>query len=397
MYDSIAVMLETFTIILVSHHIYVNKIRSSNYCIILIFSILYAVINQYITSIPVLVHYIIYTLLVMVVHWDENKWAAPFGALIAYATLIYLQAICLRWFSAKWLAANYELAGLVINMIVFAVVWLFHLIFKRINVDVQYNHLKWWQILMAICIALGVIAFCFVYKPILEERYYIDSYVWLCFVGAVLFAVLMLERQSGRVKNQQIIQNLQRRIDIEYGYRHDYEKQLRLLDRTGSQFAKDILDENELELCFERLPEYPQKVIGSYLIEFQQKGIAVRFDVPEPIQTWRLGLKDTVSVLGNLIENAIEAVEVLPEREKWIEFAFKRNLDDHNLQISITNPFTQRDQETSSIMNKGVSTKGPDRGYGLSIVEKRIRKYQGEFRIYTNNQVFTAVIDVPDK
>lgn len=397
MYDSIAIVLEIITIIVISNRIYVNKFRSSYYYIILIFSVFYAVINQYITSIPVFGHYIIFTLLVMVVHRDENKWAAPFGALVAYATLIYLQVICLRWFSTNWLAANYELAGLVINLIVFSVVWLIHLIFKRINVDVQYNHLKWWQILIAACIALGVIVFCFVYKPILEEQYYIDSYVWLCFVGAILFAVLVLERQSGRVKDKQLIQNLQRRVDIEYGYRHDYEKQLRLLDKTGSQFAKDILDENELELCFERLPEYPQKVIGSYLIEFQQKEIAVRFDVPEPILTWKLGLKDTVSVLGNLIENAIEAVEMLPEQEKWIEFSFKRNPDDHNLQISITNPFTQRDQEASSIMNKGVSTKGSGRGYGLSIVEKRIKKYQGEFRVYTDSKVFTAVIDVSDK
>lgn len=344
MYDIIAIVLEVFIIIIISNFIYVNKIRLSTYPIILAFSILYAVINQYMTDISPIYHYMIYTAVVLFVHIEEQKWVAPFAALMGYAGLIYLQVICLRWFSTEWVSKNYELFGLAVNLIVFAVTGIIHFSAKRIGVDVQYNHLKWWQIIASGCIAIGVIVFCYVYKPILETQYYIDSYVWLCFVGVVLFAVLVIERQSSRIKDKQVIKELQRRIDIEYSYRHDYEKQLRLLDGADKQFVDDFLKENEQGLCFDRLPEYPKKVIESYLTEFQQKGIIFKLEVPEPIMQWSLSLKDTISVLGNLIENSIEAVEDVPSHKKWIEIAFTNIPDSDSLQLCISNPSFKRNR-----------------------------------------------------
>ena len=73
------------------------------------------------------------------------------------------------------------------------------------------------------------------------------------------------------------------------------------------------MKENQLEVNLDRLPEFPRRVMERYLIECKQKGIELKLAVPEPVVKWRMNLKDTISVLGNLLENAVEAVSTLPE------------------------------------------------------------------------------------
>lgn len=396
MYDAIAFVMEIFSIVVISNHFYVNRIRLSSYLAILAFSTLYGIINQYFTDISPVQHYLIFTVLVLCIHREEPKWVALFATLVGYALLIYLQVICLRWFHAEWLAQNYELAGLVINVIVLAVVIGLHFLIQYRRVDVQYHHLKWWQIAMTTCVAVGVILFCFVYKPILEEQYYIDTYVWLCLVGIVLIAALLIGDWSRSVRDKQTIRDLQNKIEKEYSYRHDYDKEIRILSGTGRQMAGDILKGNEKRLCFERLPEYPQKVIEEYLIEFEEKKIEIRWDIPEPILQWKPSLKDTISIIGNLVENAIEAVEALPEEERWIQISFKKVQESGALQICICNPFEKGKSLDKAVTEKGVSSKGQNRGYGLYIVMQRTKRYRGEIRTFTKDQVFAVVIDIPN-
>ena len=267
MYDIVAIVMEIFTVILLSNLLYVNKMGSSRYLIVGLFSIGYAVLNQYVTNISPVCHYLVYTVLVLGIHRGEPIWVAPLAALLAYAMLIYLQVICLRWFSSAWLASHYELAGLVVNLIVLSLAVLLRLLLTAMDINVQYSHLKPWRVATVSCIAAGVILFCYVYKPILEEQYYIDSYVWLCFVGGILFLILLVERQSSRMKNKEIIRRLQKQLDKEAGYRHDYEKQLKVLDREGALYAAEIMKENQLEVNLDRLPEFPRKVMERYLIE----------------------------------------------------------------------------------------------------------------------------------
>ena len=67
-----------------------------------------------------------------------------------------------------------------------------------------------------------------------------------------------------------------------------------------------------------------------------------------------------------------------------------------DLQFVIRNPFMGEEKQTNLIMNKGISTKGEGRGYGLYIVGKKIRRCQGEVRIYSNHHVFTVMVDIPN-
>lgn len=397
MYDIVAIVLEVFTIYMISNQLYTNEFQLSKGIAAIAFGAIYAVVNQYITNISTVCHYLVFAGIILTVHSKVKKWVAPFAALVGYAVLIYLQAVCLRWFSAEWLSLHYELAGLVINIIVFLMACMIVFVMKKLKVDILYFHLKWWQVLMTSLIAIGVILFCFVYKPILEEQYYIDSYVWICFVGVVLFASLLMERQSSRIKNKQIITELQKKIDIEYRKHHDYIKQLKILEQADGQLAEEVLNETKQEEYLQNLPDYAQKVMESYLTECREKGIVLKLDVPEPIVLWKLNLKDTISVLGNLMENAVEAVEKISDQEKWINVSFRDLRENHNLEIYVQNPIAKGEKVNgANVTHKGVSTKGIDRGYGLYIAEKKLKVCSGSLRIFVEDEMFTVAIDLPD-
>src|SRR5699024_5961926 len=137
MFNFIAVEMEIFSIIIFSMLVYVKKIRSTNIVICVCLSLIYAFMNQIISTIPVFIHYIILTLLLIVLHREESIKIAPFASLVSYAGLIYFQVICLRFFSAEWLEAHYDLAGLIINVIILVIAILLYILFSKLHVDIQ--------------------------------------------------------------------------------------------------------------------------------------------------------------------------------------------------------------------------------------------------------------------
>ena len=92
-------------------------------------------------------------------------------------------------------------------------------------------------------------------------------------------------------------------------------------------------------------------------------------------QTFSSG--DMVLVLGNLIENAIEAVSIADER--IIEIGIFGDGD--KLIIQIVNSGPQIDESLGdSIYRRGVTTKEGARGYGLALVSEKLAAMGGTIR-----------------
>lgn len=72
--------------------------------------------------------------------------------------------------------------------------------------------------------------------------------------------------------------------------------------------------------------------------------------------------KDSLKIIGILIDNAIEAVIISKEKIINLEIYFEKNV----LCIGISNTYKVRIKD--DIFETGISTKGKDRGYGLAIV-----------------------------
>ncbi|EDL66123.1 DcuS/MalK family sensor histidine kinase [Bacillus sp. SG-1] len=100
---------------------------------------------------------------------------------------------------------------------------------------------------------------------------------------------------------------------------------------------------------------------------------------------------ELITIIGNLIDNAIEAVT--ESEEKRIDLRMKDV--DGRLYITVKDSGPGIDEEKKeAIFKKGYSTKGYDRGFGLYLVRKSIEKLNGKLTVDSRpgGTVFDAVI-----
>ncbi|CAM3824826.1 DcuS/MalK family sensor histidine kinase [Mesobacillus zeae] len=87
---------------------------------------------------------------------------------------------------------------------------------------------------------------------------------------------------------------------------------------------------------------------------------------------------ELITIIGNLIDNAIEAVAESPH--KTVEVKLKYESQSLNLEIMDSGPGIKT-EIAQEIFQKGFSTKGSNRGYGLYLVQKSVAKLGGELKI----------------
>lgn len=96
-----------------------------------------------------------------------------------------------------------------------------------------------------------------------------------------------------------------------------------------------------------------------------------------------------ITILGNLIENAIEGLNRSPRGAKEISVSIRE--DDHSLLLCVEDngPGIPVDMR-SRLFQRGVSSKGSSRGTGLSLVREVVDAYRGEIRVESESGVGTA-------
>ncbi len=120
----------------------------------------------------------------------------------------------------------------------------------------------------------------------------------------------------------------------------------------------------------------------------EKEGIA--FDVEiVPIEDWIFTDNDTCSLLGNLLDNAIDACKRIEQRDKWISLQIEMQKD--FLFIKISNPIDELPVIKNGIT---VSTKQNKKkhGYGLKSVERIVNKYNGVITFRIEQNVFKVDI-----
>lgn len=114
----------------------------------------------------------------------------------------------------------------------------------------------------------------------------------------------------------------------------------------------------------------------------EEKGIDIKYDITSNLEDIDLDDMDLVVVLSNLLNNAIEGVE--DTENPWINVIISElnNKDEKEYIIRVSNSVNDINQiDLSSITNKGTTTKGENRGYGLYNVKKLIKKVNGNILI----------------
>lgn len=200
--------------------------------------------------------------------------------------------------------------------------------------------------------------------------------------------------QSDLISKQTVeIQNMYRQMQE---WRHDY--------RNHIQNMKNRLDgdQGELEQYLDELADdltqtdtsiqtgnvMADAVLNSKLSVAEQKSIQlnVKAHIPKGIEMTDV---EMCSVLGNLLDNAIEACEKLPCDKRFLRVYIDKFKGQFYLSVQNSSPSIQRD--------KGIfrTTKAGTHGFGLFRIDRIAKKYGGYFNRQYEEGVFATELLLP--
>jgi two-component system, CitB family, sensor histidine kinase MalK len=143
-------------------------------------------------------------------------------------------------------------------------------------------------------------------------------------------------------------------------------------------------------------------IAGFLLARFsaaREQNIAMRLseDSMLPLCDSESRAHDIVTVLGNLMENAVEAIGESPERE--IHVSLRHDEDRLDICVEDTGPGIDP-EHLDRMFERGFTTKGRDRGYGLYQVSQRVEALGGRLVAANREQggaIFRASIPFPEE
>nr|WP_263314537.1 DcuS/MalK family sensor histidine kinase [Mammaliicoccus sp. Marseille-Q6498] len=119
--------------------------------------------------------------------------------------------------------------------------------------------------------------------------------------------------------------------------------------------------------------------------------------VPEPHDSHVT--HEIITIIGNLIDNSIDSLNSSAVKNKTIEVHLK--YEHHDLMIdTVDSGLGLKNEADYQIFEKGYSSKGENRGYGLYLVQQSVEKLNGTIKLASNvagNVKFSVVINYPKK
>jgi Signal transduction histidine kinase regulating citrate/malate metabolism len=184
-------------------------------------------------------------------------------------------------------------------------------------------------------------------------------------------------------------------------FRHDYRNHLNSLQILCKEKRYEDV-ENYLDNIYERFNDYNKYVsvcnsfVDAILNYYYQKinRSGIKFDVTGKMPiVCNIVMFDLCTIISNLLDNALEAVENNEGEDKWIEMTFR--YDDLMIYCNVVNPYCG---ELNIYKNKIMTKKNAkNHGYGLTNVKKSVELYNGSIEIKTENGLFVVLIALVNK
>ena len=202
------------------------------------------------------------------------------------------------------------------------------------------------------------------------------------------------EFQSDRIAKQTAeIQNMYRQMQE---WRHDYRNHIqnmknRLDSDNGEleRYLDDLADDlTQADTSIKTGNVMADAVLNSKLSVAEQKGIRlnVKAHIPNGVAMTDVEL---CSILGNLLDNAMEACEKLPVDARFIRVYIDKFKGQFYLSVQNSSPAVQRD--------KGLfhTTKAGTHGFGLFRIDRIAKKYGGYVNRQYEEGVFATELLLP--
>jgi sensor histidine kinase regulating citrate/malate metabolism len=230
-------------------------------------------------------------------------------------------------------------------------------------------------------------------------------------IGNVVLSFLIFKKLIQAEYQDQLAQEQTRRLesmqelvsDIR-GQRHDFISHL--------QTVYGLLQLNKPESAQEYLTEVVREVrVSAQLVKLDQPEVGALIQAKATQATTRninlnLAIQSRLSalpirpfhlnrVLGNLLDNAFDAVMTLEPAERFVRLDISE--DDKNFTFSVLNAGPEIEEKTrQAVFKQGFSTKDPGRGLGLAISREIVEQYGGTIQVSSPPTVFTVKIPRPE-
>lgn len=209
-----------------------------------------------------------------------------------------------------------------------------------------------------------------------------------------------LQRMGDELNSTRTLSDALRAQTHEHANRMHTVVSLLELGRTGQALAfatedlelsQQLVDE---VVDAEREPVLTALVMGK-IAQAAELGIELRVDgeaSAEPTGTEALNPHDLVTIVGNLLDNAMDAARA-GATPRWVALALSRDETWFRLQVSDSGPGL-RGADPATILERGFSTKAADasgRGIGLALVQQSVLRAGGSLQISPTAE-FTVVL-----
>ena len=141
------------------------------------------------------------------------------------------------------------------------------------------------------------------------------------------------------------------------------------------------------------LPEV-KGLLSSKIIKAQELGLDTFIDISEPIDEINIDIVELVRAIGIIMDNAIEAA-LSSEGKKICLGLIKKN---QSVIIVVSNSFSGDIPPIAMLFKQGFSTKGENRGLGLSNLKEILSKYRNvTLDTFIKNELFFQEITINKK
>lgn len=186
--------------------------------------------------------------------------------------------------------------------------------------------------------------------------------------------------------------------------RHDFINHVHTLNgllslsnyELAGQYAKKLVQETVQLNDVIRLKEpFLAALLRSKLAYADARSIQLTVTSDTTLDKFKLDSFELTRIIGNLVDNAVEAVERLPQEERKVEVAIKQYSDFYIFEISNSGPPIPKEQ-LKAIYTPEFTTKTGHSGLGLTIVKQLTEKNKGSLGIKSEpgSTVFTIVLPI---
>ena len=183
------------------------------------------------------------------------------------------------------------------------------------------------------------------------------------------------------------------------GWKHDYHSHIQALkglaatnDIEGINHYLSGLDKDlsKLDAVIKTGNPMADAILGSKISLARSNDITVTADAHIAVSL-TTGAVDLCIIVGNLMDNAIDACMALPEKDRLIRVYME--MKNTQLYISITN--TVKLGKREKVGKRHLSTKGQGHGFGLARIDNIVERYSGYLSRNSEDGVYTTEILLP--